>query len=881
MFSTLVAFFFAVHECRGTELATWLFESLHEAAHKGDWKRAKELLINGSSDVNCRDRDGATPLHWAIGGDCLSMVQMFIEYGADVRAVENRMGNTPLHLAAYHKLPKVAELLIDYGADVNAVTSKTRNTPLHLAAMDLRTRIESLFGITKSVSLSGQMETVRLLLHHGADIRAKNANGKTAFNLAFAAKLGDVAEAIATWREEAQTTAAITTLTPRDPAPPRPTVPGSTTQGGTIQEPASQAPILQEPVMQEPTVRASMEQQSSAMQQPLAITANGGLLPMSDAAAAPTSNAPPTQQSEFPGSTVAGPMLQGTSVQQPPLHGPEADNLSPPADANGRGLATDDRAFSPRSLTDPDDREIFFLQYFAEMQLVAQTQAIHRALVDLQIPLTTMQEVRLGMKSADQEMRDLEREYEQSKQLLHQMAAGVKEDPTFEPAVTARNEALTRYQVSLKSLEAVCGKKADLCKTRLTQKRLLRAVQDACRGMEVEGEPCQLSSEADIETVLGKVGQAMDECKKTLEPSVQATQEALKQLQLCLERQHAAAQQVKPWLMEACSLAGPVIHKAVQAMEQEYNGPAMNEAKFLRTRLHAEGQELAGLVLQHETLKDSELKMGLLLRDLQAESDRAKRLRLEVELAAGKEGGAGSRQEELAATERRQHELEEKRQALLVSVTNTQFLKLFPEADLSPEKADQLSRDPWVASLRKLSASLLQVDPSKRPSVDDALSDPDGFLARDLAQAQQAHERHMHAQRLVGVRQEELEALRKGFLSLCNLLEDELKLLTGQGMATLFFGQEYVDVDKAIAAFEFSEEWEPTQVAAAESDDEWWVEEPPCPASKEDASKWLRQFIREASETGLRLLGLRAFGSIHGLANGRPRAAGSPPVDFS
>eukprot|EP00899_Mesostigma_viride_P019273 jgi/Mesvir1/27347/Mv07162-RA.3 len=1239
---------------------------LHEAAHRGDLDRAKELLQNGSSDVNGRDRDGATPLHWAIGGDCLGMVQLFIEHGADVRAVEKRMGNTPLHLAAYHKLPKVVELLIASGADVNAVTSKTRNTPLHLAAMDLRTRVESLFGITKSVSLSGQMETVRLLLHHGADTRAKNANGKTAFNLAFAAKLGDVAEAIATWREEAQTTAAITTSTPGEPVPPRPTVPGSTTQGGTIQEPA----ILQ-------------------------------------------------------------------------------------ADANGRGLATDDRASSPQSLTDPDDREIFFLQYFAEMQLVANTQAIHRALVGPQSPLATMHEVRLGVKAVDQEIWDLEHKHEQSKQLLHQMAAGVKEDPTFEPAVTARNEALTRYQVSLKSLEAVCGKKADLCKKRLNQKRLLRAAQDACRGMEVEGELRQLSSEADIDTVLGKVGQAMEECKKTLEPAVQATQEALKQLQLCLEKQHAAAQQVKPWLMEACSLAGPVIHKALQAMEQEDNGPAMVAAQVLHNRLHAESQELAGLVHQHESLKASELKMGLLLRDLRAVSDRAKRLRLEVELAAGKEGGAGSRQEELAATERRQHELEEKRQALLVSVTNTQFLKLFPEADLSPEKADQLSRvlpahaggtpgsrgddiydakwslkkfrdglgtqlaphvrlvedhegtqwvikelgltrelrregnrlqvlqhplvirleriffdkemaylqmpyckkgnlrpwfetikrkaaqnvpltvserqqvystmrqvfqavafihrkgvvhrdlkpenillqddgnialcdfgvshdvsgqyqttvttsgrghtaayaapevllplampsarqfpfaqdlwslgvmltelesgslptlnfvnnrlelpvpsldtpsasnpsspsqkDPWVASLRKLSASLLQVDPSKRPSVDDALSDPDGFLARDLAQAQQAHERHMHAvssfleslrrspsrsqvhsitltswdnldafvacllaefssdgldllrtlsfecdgvrlplsevmdrffqavvlpkygifeqggadgasrqadqvqegvaflpkavsgdgdarahhlqqmrgvgralakavleclhvpvcfstamccclvgdgslsdvtasecldmleefdadearrmrttlatthgngqelmmtvsmlmgegsqdhtpitdankanvvraaaqQRLVGVRQEELEALRKGFLSLCNLLEDELQLLTGQGMATLFFGQEYVDVDKAVAAFEFSEEWEPTQVAAAESDDEWWVEEPPRPASKEDASKWLRQFIREASETGLRLLGLRAFGSVHGLANGR------------
>jgi ankyrin repeat protein len=63
--------------------------------------------------------------------------------------------------------PKVdtVRLLINHGADVS-VQDKTRSTPLHMAA------------------LFGSFETVLLLLEHGADINAQDGRNKTPLHLA-------------------------------------------------------------------------------------------------------------------------------------------------------------------------------------------------------------------------------------------------------------------------------------------------------------------------------------------------------------------------------------------------------------------------------------------------------------------------------------------------------------------------------------------------------------------------------------------------------------------------------------------------------------------------------------------------------------------------
>ncbi|VDP70269.1 unnamed protein product [Echinostoma caproni] len=115
--------------------------------------------------INCRDIDGrhSTPLHFAAGYNRLAVVELLLQYNADVHA-KDKGGLVPLHNACSYGHTKVAELLIQHGANVN-VTDLWRYTPLHEAAA------------------KGKFEICRLLLQHGADPNKKNRDGHTPIDL--------------------------------------------------------------------------------------------------------------------------------------------------------------------------------------------------------------------------------------------------------------------------------------------------------------------------------------------------------------------------------------------------------------------------------------------------------------------------------------------------------------------------------------------------------------------------------------------------------------------------------------------------------------------------------------------------------------------------
>ncbi|CAH8665820.1 unnamed protein product [Dicrocoelium dendriticum] len=115
--------------------------------------------------INCRDIDGrhSTPLHFAAGYNRLAVVELLLQYGADVHA-KDKGGLVPLHNACSYGHLRVAELLIQHGANVN-VTDLWRFTPLHEAAA------------------KGKFEICRLLLQHGADPNRKNRDGHTPIDL--------------------------------------------------------------------------------------------------------------------------------------------------------------------------------------------------------------------------------------------------------------------------------------------------------------------------------------------------------------------------------------------------------------------------------------------------------------------------------------------------------------------------------------------------------------------------------------------------------------------------------------------------------------------------------------------------------------------------
>ena len=141
---------------------------LHEAVFKGDLDMA-QLLLSVGAEVNFRRFDGSTALHTAVGSAHLSMVKLLIERGADVNShggdYASPLWHSMLRPSGRDKLA-VAALLIQHGADTHyrhpkAIYAHCQTTPLHVAVFTLN------------------FEAVNLLLANGADLRARDLQGRT------------------------------------------------------------------------------------------------------------------------------------------------------------------------------------------------------------------------------------------------------------------------------------------------------------------------------------------------------------------------------------------------------------------------------------------------------------------------------------------------------------------------------------------------------------------------------------------------------------------------------------------------------------------------------------------------------------------------------
>jgi len=136
---------------------------IHEAVGRGNIEAVKQHLAAGA-DVNAKDENGWTPLHYAANIGYKEIAELLIANGADVNA-QSEDKSTALHTAAYWGQKEVAELLIGKGADVNA-KDEDGWIPLHRAAY------------------YGRTEIAELLIAEGADVNAKTNNGQTPLDLA-------------------------------------------------------------------------------------------------------------------------------------------------------------------------------------------------------------------------------------------------------------------------------------------------------------------------------------------------------------------------------------------------------------------------------------------------------------------------------------------------------------------------------------------------------------------------------------------------------------------------------------------------------------------------------------------------------------------------
>mmetsp|Transcript_17211 Transcript_17211/g.27956 ORF Transcript_17211/g.27956 Transcript_17211/m.27956 type:complete len:423 (+) Transcript_17211:1-1269(+) len=92
-------------------------ETLIDAARYGDVEAAEDLTFVGK-DVNQRDGEERTPMHWACAGGHVDVAKILLENGADLGALDSK-GNTPLHYATGYGQPDAAKLLLDAGVDVS------------------------------------------------------------------------------------------------------------------------------------------------------------------------------------------------------------------------------------------------------------------------------------------------------------------------------------------------------------------------------------------------------------------------------------------------------------------------------------------------------------------------------------------------------------------------------------------------------------------------------------------------------------------------------------------------------------------------------------------------------------------------------------------
>ena len=95
-------------------------------------KEAVQSLLRRDPNVNARQADGATALHWAAHWGDVETAARLVRAGANVNA-RNDYGITPLSLAAASGNGAVIQRLLEAGADPNA-TVRQGETPLMAAA---------------------------------------------------------------------------------------------------------------------------------------------------------------------------------------------------------------------------------------------------------------------------------------------------------------------------------------------------------------------------------------------------------------------------------------------------------------------------------------------------------------------------------------------------------------------------------------------------------------------------------------------------------------------------------------------------------------------------------------------------------------------------
>jgi ankyrin repeat protein len=158
-----------------------------DAVMRGDAAAVRALLAQ-KADVNARQADGATALHWAVYRSDAALTDLLLQAGANPRATNNE-GFTPLALAGLSGHAAIIESLLRAGADPNEqlprgetalmMASRTGNVAALRTLLDRGADVnatEPLRGTTAVMWAAdqGHAEAVKLLIERGADAKARS-----------------------------------------------------------------------------------------------------------------------------------------------------------------------------------------------------------------------------------------------------------------------------------------------------------------------------------------------------------------------------------------------------------------------------------------------------------------------------------------------------------------------------------------------------------------------------------------------------------------------------------------------------------------------------------------------------------------------------------
>ena len=175
-----------------------------------DIAAVRELLAD-AVDVDARQPDGATALHWAMHRESEGMADLLIRAGADVGAA-NDLGVTPILMASARGHGALVERLLAAGADPNAALAGGETALMAAARAGSLQAVNALLAagarVNATESTRGQSALMwavanrhsavtQALLDRGADVDARSSTRRRVYNMGGSRSAGSASRGIA------------------------------------------------------------------------------------------------------------------------------------------------------------------------------------------------------------------------------------------------------------------------------------------------------------------------------------------------------------------------------------------------------------------------------------------------------------------------------------------------------------------------------------------------------------------------------------------------------------------------------------------------------------------------------------------------------------